>query len=178
MRSSHGSLVPTECPPGRYGKKCALSCSCANGSSCHHATGACLCAAGWSGPHCSQRGYGDTGMRMRAGARGADHILNPPPACTPGSWGDACSQRCQCHNRGTCDPVEGTCHCPAGWTGTSCEEGRGPPPPAEALCTPRLHPGGAGGVIWGCCLSSMELYGATHPLYPCRVPPWDLRITV
>lgn len=34
-----------------------------------------------------------------------------------------CGQRCLCQNGGLCDPVNGHCDCPSGWTGSACERG-------------------------------------------------------
>lgn len=175
MRSSHSSPMPAECPPGRYGKRCALSCSCANGSSCHHATGACLCAAGWSGPHCSQRGYGDTGTRMRAGARGL--IISSPhhqPA-HPAPGGMPAPSVASATTGGRVTRLRGRATAPRDGQEPAVKKVEDPHPQLRLCAPPGCSPGG---VIWGCCLSSMELHGATHPLYPCRVPPWDLRIAV
>lgn len=43
---------PAVCPDGFYGLDCGQMCECRNGARCHHITGACLCTAGWAGPHC------------------------------------------------------------------------------------------------------------------------------
>nr|XP_031543057.1 N-acetylglucosamine-1-phosphodiester alpha-N-acetylglucosaminidase isoform X2 [Vicugna pacos] len=40
--------------------------------------------------------------------------------CTNGSFGEECAKKCQCHNGATCDPVQGTCTCPPGFTGDTC----------------------------------------------------------
>lgn len=141
-------LTPA-CPPGRYGKRCSLSCSCANGSSCHPTNGSCLCAPGWHGPRCSQREWGSGrglggGRKWGAGLTPSLVSRPPPPACAPSSWGDACAQPCLCHHGWSCHPAEGTCHCPAGWT--LCGEGRihhGHPLPW--VCTPWIQPRGSGG---------------------------------
>ncbi|XP_026559907.1 N-acetylglucosamine-1-phosphodiester alpha-N-acetylglucosaminidase [Pseudonaja textilis] len=57
----------------------------------------CICDAGWTGENCTQ-------------------------ACTHGSYGDSCAQKCLCRNDGKCDPVHGSCTCPAGFQGIFCEE--------------------------------------------------------
>lgn len=44
--------------------------------------------------------------------------------CPKGSYGVRCAQRCRCFDNAHCDPVEGTCQCPAGRTGEYCQEGK------------------------------------------------------
>lgn len=64
-----------------------------------------------------------------------------PAACPPGRFGPGCEQLCRCLNGGSCDPVTGACHCPAGLLGPDCSlsewpgEGRRPPP-APPVCPP------------------------------------------
>ncbi len=36
--------------------------------------------------------------------------------CPYGSYGQGCGEQCRC-KRGACDPVDGRCSCPPGWTG-------------------------------------------------------------
>ncbi|XP_058426093.1 N-acetylglucosamine-1-phosphodiester alpha-N-acetylglucosaminidase isoform X2 [Diceros bicornis minor] len=40
--------------------------------------------------------------------------------CPNGSFGEDCAEKCQCQNGATCDPVQGTCTCPPGFTGDAC----------------------------------------------------------
>ncbi|XP_078695805.1 uncharacterized protein LOC144924497 isoform X1 [Branchiostoma floridae x Branchiostoma belcheri] len=47
-----GAIV-TACPIGRFGRICMERCQCYNGASCHSFNGACKCAPGWSGRHCT-----------------------------------------------------------------------------------------------------------------------------
>ncbi|KAI8509831.1 Endothelial cell-specific molecule 1 [Branchiostoma belcheri] len=42
------------CPAGKYGKNCRQPCSCQHGALCHSFTGACHCAPGWTGVHCTE----------------------------------------------------------------------------------------------------------------------------
>lgn len=51
-------LLPSACPPGLHGPLCQLQCDCANGASCHPASGQCLCPAGFRGARC-HRGQSD-----------------------------------------------------------------------------------------------------------------------
>ena len=44
-------------------------------------------------------------------------------ACSSGSFGANCSQKCLCLNGGMCDPKDGHCSCKAGWTGSFCQQG-------------------------------------------------------
>lgn len=43
--------------------------------------------------------------------------------CTQGTFGLGCSQRCQCSDGVTCDPVTGSCICPMGKMGLKCDKG-------------------------------------------------------
>lgn len=44
-------------------------------------------------------------------------------ACTEGTYGQNCASPCNCSstNTKTCNPVNGSCNCKSGWTGTTCE---------------------------------------------------------
>ena len=42
---------------GYYGDKCQQKCDCANGGTCHHVTGQCLCKLGWTGARCNEGNY-------------------------------------------------------------------------------------------------------------------------
>lgn len=43
-------------------------------------------------------------------------------ACAANQYGKNCAQRCMCSpNAQSCDSVDGTCTCKAGWEGTLCE---------------------------------------------------------
>ncbi|XP_077534503.1 clotting factor C-like [Haemaphysalis longicornis] len=42
------------CPPGRYGHWCEKRCQCHNGGTCDPKTGACACAAPFTGTHCEK----------------------------------------------------------------------------------------------------------------------------
>ena len=41
--------------------------------------------------------------------------------CPPGGFGFECSETCTCQ-QGSCDPVNGTCSCAAGYSGDRCEQ--------------------------------------------------------
>lgn len=40
-----------------------------------------------------------------------------------GSYGEDCLHRCNCGLSAQCDPVDGTCICPPGFTGAFCDQG-------------------------------------------------------
>ncbi|KAM7399500.1 hypothetical protein PAMP_018767 [Pampus punctatissimus] len=123
------------CPDGFYGLDCGQMCECRNGARCHHITGACLCTAGWAGPHCileCQEGhFGEQCSQTCECQNGArcDHVTGQC-SCTAGWTGDSCQLRqygehcsgqCLCQNGGSCDSVTGQCSCPPGWMGAACE---------------------------------------------------------
>ena len=77
---------------GTFGSDCSSSCTCQNGAACHHVTGLCTCAPGWTGSTCTQ-------------------------ACPIGTYGNQCLDECECQNGAACDPVTGACNCTSGWQG-------------------------------------------------------------
>uniref|UniRef100_A0A8B9M3I4 N-acetylglucosamine-1-phosphodiester alpha-N-acetylglucosaminidase n=1 Tax=Accipiter nisus TaxID=211598 RepID=A0A8B9M3I4_9AVES len=100
--SGHGNCVEGECHCTEdfwRGPACdILDCGPSNCSLHGICTDSgCRCDAGWIGTNCSE-------------------------ACASGFYGDACTQKCQCQNGGSCDPVYGACSCPPGYYGTSCEQ--------------------------------------------------------
>ena len=42
--------------------------------------------------------------------------------CPFGFWGSDCRLQCQCHNKGSCDTVDGSCQCLEGWRKPNCAE--------------------------------------------------------
>ena len=50
--------------------------------------------------------------------------LSLSAACPEGTFGDGCTQTCDCPGQHvqSCDHVDGTCRCKAGWEGSSCDE--------------------------------------------------------
>ena len=44
--------------------------------------------------------------------------------CPPGTYGNNCAHRCECHNSAECDPVSGECICAPGWRGSSCQQSK------------------------------------------------------
>lgn len=84
-----------------------------------------------------------------------DRPPSPILACTNGFFGEDCAKKCQCHNGATCDPIQGTCACPPGFTGDTCVQGKldGPcisregAPPGALLCQPSsAHTGAHAGL--------------------------------
>ena len=49
-------------------------------------------------------------------------ILQCQEQCPYGRYGLGCSRTCDCVNGGTCNPVDGSCSCPDGWTGRKCDQ--------------------------------------------------------
>ncbi|XP_071826140.1 hyalin-like isoform X5 [Apostichopus japonicus] len=53
-----------------------------------------------------------------------DGYTQTSDSCTPCSsetWGSDCANQCLCENEATCDPVNGECYCPPGYTGALCD---------------------------------------------------------
>lgn len=50
-----------------------------------------------------------------------------PAACPQGRFGPSCAHVCKCGQGAACNPVTGTCTCPAGRTGIHCEHSECPP---------------------------------------------------
>lgn len=44
------------CPPNTYGLNCTETCDCYNGAGCSHEDGTCICAPGFTGQRCENRG--------------------------------------------------------------------------------------------------------------------------
>lgn len=63
-------------------------------------------------------------------------------ACSPGSWGDDCANKCDCTGS-PCDPQTGECTCSPGRMGAQCERGR--------ATRSRANPSGC--IRWRCRLS-------------------------
>uniref|UniRef100_A0ACB8G6J1 Uncharacterized protein n=1 Tax=Sphaerodactylus townsendi TaxID=933632 RepID=A0ACB8G6J1_9SAUR len=93
---------------GRYGKKCAVPCKCANHSICHPVDGSCDCAPGWTGSDCSR------------------HLTLTPDRLPVGFLGEH-THPCQCWNEAACNPETGRCLCPSAFTGAHCETRTGSP---------------------------------------------------
>lgn len=138
----HSSSPPSACPPGLHGPLCQLQCDCANGASCHPASGQCLCPPGLRGARC-HRGQSDQRSLLRHDGRVAvawprltERLIPPsfPPSlplfflpplaeCEQGTYGPGCSRTCDCDDEAACDPVTGRCLCSSGKTGVRCDVG-------------------------------------------------------
>ncbi|CAO1393211.1 unnamed protein product [Diamesa hyperborea] len=87
-----------ECCEGyiQLGTRCVPYCE----NPCHHgtcvATGVCKCDLKYGGPACDI-------------------------SCPPGQWGKNCILKCNCQNKGYCDPYDGKCQCRKGYTGFKCD---------------------------------------------------------
>ncbi|XP_074874488.1 N-acetylglucosamine-1-phosphodiester alpha-N-acetylglucosaminidase isoform X5 [Buteo buteo] len=116
--SGHGNCVEGECHCTEdfwRGPACdILDCGPSNCSMHGICTDSgCRCDAGWIGTNCSEG---------NADLHSTPLLHRQQEACASGFYGDACTQKCQCQNGGSCDPVHGACSCPAGYYGTSCEQ--------------------------------------------------------
>ncbi|XP_016016649.1 N-acetylglucosamine-1-phosphodiester alpha-N-acetylglucosaminidase isoform X2 [Rousettus aegyptiacus] len=74
--------------------------------------GHCQCAGQfWRGAACNELDCGPSNC--------SQHGLCTE-TCTNGSFGEDCAKKCQCQNGAACDPAQGTCTCPPGFTGDTC----------------------------------------------------------
>ena len=44
--------------------------------------------------------------------------------CPGGSYGQNCSEECECRNGASCDPITGECTCTSGWLGERCDRSK------------------------------------------------------
>lgn len=102
------------------GKDCEQPCECYNNAQCHHITGECECAPGYTGHKCFE-------------------------TCAAHTFGLNCTQECKCSystinlchnsvrhfvcfiywtgkNDAKCNPTDGSCICTKGWKGRYCEK--------------------------------------------------------
>ncbi|XP_070174635.1 fibropellin-1-like [Littorina saxatilis] len=131
--------VCLECMEGMYGQHCNASCECdvSNTESCDHVNGTCYCKAGWEGVTCdiSVVGCNCTGeeelcVRGVAGIECACKLgfaynnRSVCQECPEGQFGQNCSNTCNCNSTNTesCDRMNGTCYCKAGWEGVTCDD--------------------------------------------------------
>ncbi|CAO1410958.1 unnamed protein product [Diamesa serratosioi] len=88
-----------ECCQGytKLGARCVPYCE----NKCQHgtciATGVCKCDLKYGGPACDF-------------------------SCPQGQWGKQCILKCNCENKGYCDPYNGQCRCRKGYTGFKCDK--------------------------------------------------------
>ncbi|XP_077463845.1 sushi, nidogen and EGF-like domain-containing protein 1 isoform X2 [Stigmatopora argus] len=161
-----------QCPPGYTGSRCETevdacdSTPCSNGGRCvnHGSNFTCVCPAPFTGVVCESEltqpplnstesknqsdscPHGDCN-KNRICQTDDDGSGTQRCSCAPGYYGDTC-QECLCQNGGVCVDANGTCDCPASYTGIYCQ--------FEVTQTPcgnnRPCPGG------GSCLE----YGGTY----------------
>ncbi|XP_072019232.1 phosphatidylinositol phosphatase PTPRQ-like [Amphiura filiformis] len=145
-------LIVRGCPAGRYGPSCERICRiCYNGGACHHETGECICAPGFSGASCQlvhgRNHFGQDGSFKCSpdgdshsnGCQGQLFCLPDPYGCScaagydgidcmgdcpDGTYGPMCSQQCHCANGAVCRKDTGECpsgSCAPGYTGINCQ---------------------------------------------------------
>ncbi|XP_072771226.1 sushi, nidogen and EGF-like domain-containing protein 1 [Nerophis lumbriciformis] len=124
------------CQPGYTGVLCETgvdrceSQPCLNGGQCvrRAANFTCLCPAPFTGLVCeselmelqvnSSQSQNQTEKRQTCelSSSGAYRCT-----CGPGYYGDTCQEECLCQNGGVCVDNNGTCECPASYTGLYCQ---------------------------------------------------------
>ncbi|XP_061680966.1 rootletin isoform X3 [Syngnathoides biaculeatus] len=133
------------CPPGYTGELCQTdvdkceSQPCLNGGRCvsHGGNFTCLCPAPFTGVVCeselmelqlnSTQSENQTGP-CQHGDCDKNRTCQPDAetgtrrcSCAPGYYGDTCQEECLCQNGGVCVDGNGTCQCPASYTGLYCQ---------------------------------------------------------
>ncbi|XP_077981808.1 receptor-type tyrosine-protein phosphatase T-like [Glandiceps talaboti] len=105
-QGKHGmmKLIVSECPNGKHGETCQLSCpTCYNGGVCNATIGVCICPPGFQGDNCQT-------------------------ACGKNRWGAECGRKCSSGNDNACkgkmfcvaDPYG--CSCSTSYTDLDCEK--------------------------------------------------------
>ncbi|XP_071485064.1 receptor-type tyrosine-protein phosphatase delta-like [Diadema antillarum] len=150
----HGimEVIVRACPAGFWGEACDRDClNCFNGGICDDVTGECACLPGFMGRHCENALGSDVfgqlgqfqcssgGTRERCN-HGALICMGHPlgcscaagfsgwdckEACTNGTFGADCEQKCHCRDNALCRGDTGSCElaggCIDGWTGDTCQ---------------------------------------------------------
>ncbi|XP_039766811.1 LOW QUALITY PROTEIN: platelet endothelial aggregation receptor 1 [Ornithorhynchus anatinus] len=142
-RTNRGPRCGPALPQGLWGPGCNSSCTCKNGGTCDAEDGSCACAPGFRGSLLPARPapparYGKrccsvpckllptrrpAEKRGRAASGPLTGFFPPVPVCPRGSGGPDCARTCPCHHEAPCDPRDGSCSCPGGWSGRLCSEG-------------------------------------------------------
>ncbi|XP_022087756.1 angiopoietin-1 receptor-like [Acanthaster planci] len=137
-------LIVRACREGKWGTDCQEDCTpCLNGGVCHDETGACVCPPGFMGDQCQiacgGNKYGPTCQRQcKADSCQHMHFTLPDPygsscatgwsglacdlACADGLYGADCAIACDCPPGILCDKFTGSCLCPPGKMGRTCED--------------------------------------------------------
>lgn len=89
-------------------------CTCQNGADCNPVDGSCMCQAGWMGKECFF--YFLLSLQQSPGQECT-------MSCARGTYGVNCTAKCDCGQSALCDPIDGECICPPGFTGTQCDKG-------------------------------------------------------
>ena len=91
-----------------------MTCSCSGGF-CDPVDGTCICLSGFTGSSCVD----SKPLQIQKLGRST---ISFKTVCPEETFGDNCQQECQCQNGASCNHVDGTCICSAGYTGTTCSE--------------------------------------------------------
>lgn len=109
-----------ECCEGyiQLGVRCFPYCE----NPCYHgtciATGVCKCDLKYGGPACDISEFSIAHL-IECSLWLIDLFLFL--GCPQGQWGKNCILKCNCQNKGYCDPYDGKCHCRKGYTGFKCD---------------------------------------------------------
>lgn len=115
----------SECEPGKFGSNCVHKCDCDGDTPCDPVSGRCLCAPGKMGSRCDigEPSTKFLGIWLFLQSFSQMFIFELTSDCGVNRFGPDCSERCECHNGGQCNPRNGRCTCLNSWVGPSCQEG-------------------------------------------------------
>ena len=125
LKKIHHLIFVLACPPGKWGEDCGNECPCLNGAQCDPLSGDCTCTPGWHGNIMNSKG------RLRYNIILSYiyiyiYIISWTfkfigkqcnIKCPYGSYGQNCTEACNCQNEGSCDHISGACNCTPGWRG-------------------------------------------------------------
>lgn len=100
-----GEKCKFECPPERFGENCKEICRCKNNGTCHHISGECNCATGFTG----SKFYIFYLQNIQKFWKLYTCLIlgNLCQVCPKGMYGHECKEKCVCSNDASCSGETG-----------------------------------------------------------------------